>query len=93
MSDIKKTPQVEVDRLKQAAKHLKDNPLWEEALGKIEAEYIREWQETAPVQTTQRENAYFMVQAVGRLRQQINSFAQAGALHREHTKRNVAGKA
>ncbi len=89
---IQPTPDTEVQRLRQAAEHLQGNPLWNEALDTIEAEYIREWRETSPVQTTQRENAFFMVQAVGKLRQQINSFAQAGALHREHTKRNVAGK-
>ena len=82
MSKIEPTPQVEVSRLKQAAKHLQDNPLWQEALEIMEQEYIEIWMRTDPVQVTQRENAYHMVQAVKKLGQQIQTFAQAGSLQR-----------
>lgn len=88
---IEPTPQVEVDRLRQAAAHLKDNPLWGEALDVLEGEYIELWRGTDPVQTTQRENAYYMIQALGKLRQQIQTFAQAGSLQRTSA-RNVSGK-
>lgn len=88
---IEATPETEVQRLKQAAKLLEDNPLWHEALDKLEAEYTQAWRDTSAVQQTQRENAYHMVQAIVKLRQQIKSFTQAGALHREHSRKNVAG--
>jgi hypothetical protein len=86
--NIEATPQSEVERLRLAAAHLKDNPLWSEAMDVIEAEYVELWVNTEPVQTTHRENAYFMLQAVRKLRQQLQTFAQAGSLQRT-SRRNV----
>lgn len=88
---IEATPESEVQRLKQAASLLEDNPLWQEAMDVLEAEYTKAWRDTSAVQQTQRENAYHMVQAIGQLRKQIQAFTKAGAFHKEHTRKNVAG--
>lgn len=88
-NNIKPTPADEVDRLKNAAKMLHDNPLWQEALDKLEGEYTAAWANTDPVQTTHRENAYYMVQAVKKLRQQMQNFTQVGAIHRQGIRNNV----
>lgn len=92
MSKIEPTPQAEVTRLKQQAKHLQDNPLWQEALDAIEEQYIALWKDSDPVQTTHRENAYYLILAVGKLRQQIQTFAQAGMLSKATAANNVKGK-
>lgn len=88
-NNIQPTPGDKVERLRKAAKLLDDNPLWQEALDELEQEYTTAWAETDPVQTTHRENAYYMVQAIRRLRQQVKNFTQAGAFNRQGVKNNV----
>ena len=88
-SNIPTTPESEVQRLREAAALLQDNRLWHEALDKMEGEYVEQLLNTEHVQTTHRENAYFMVQAIRRLKQQIQSFTQAGRLDRTTAAKNV----
>lgn len=52
----------------EQAKALQDNPLWREALDKIEAEFEREWRDSAYEDRELRERAYHMVHATRRLR-------------------------
>lgn len=89
--NIQPTPDTEVQRLRKAAQHLADNPLWHEALDTMESEYLELWKRSDPIQTTQRENAYYMVQAIGKLRQQLQTFAQAGTMQRGVAQNNVKG--
>lgn len=83
------TPQTEVERLRTLSAQLLDNPIWHEALDKIEAEYVRLFRESKPIAALEREHAYQMIQAVTGLRNELQSFATVGRLSPENAQKNV----
>lgn len=92
MSKLQPTPQDEIERLRTAGKALHDNPIWQEALDRMEAEYTELWAGSQLAQGATRENAFFMVQAIRKLRSQLRSFANTGKLERSITEQNVKQK-
>lgn len=89
---IKPTDPEVAERLRSLAGQLETNPIWQEALDVVEEEYVRLWRDSKPVAAMEREHAYHMVQAVGLLRQQVQSFAQTGKLAKNIAAGNVQRK-
>jgi|AntRauTorcE11898_2_1112593.scaffolds.fasta_scaffold16949_2 hypothetical protein len=80
------------ETIRSAAKLLNDNEIWQDALDAIVANYNDMWVNSEPVEQTRRENAYYMIQAVGKLRTEIKTMCNAGSLNKQIAQNNVKSK-
>lgn len=83
---------VAVDNLAHAAELLERTDVWREALDVLRGEYVDAIVSSKPVQTAQRENAYYMIQAIDGLSQQLQAFIVDKKFRDAHVRTNVDRK-
>ena len=92
MTGIKATPAAQKEQEARQAHELQSNPMFIRAMQEIEDEYTREWKTSPGPNSDYRERAYYMVQAVDRLRRHLSDYEVTGKLEVAKVRKHLEDK-